>query len=194
MNENAKKQTNLQQNYTWLKVTDDERLLLNTSHVAHIMGVSASTIGQWEAKGCPKEKRGWYDIRKVIAWRGRAVGIPGGPTAMADKMEADTRLKVARAAMAEQELKVKNGELISAKVVEDGLSEIFSNLKASMLGIADHVMTEIYSQYPDLAPQVRRLIDGYIRAALKDVADNKGKLTEPKRPAKRAVGRPKKRR
>ena len=59
-----------------------------------------------------------------------------------------------------------------------------------MISIGDHVMTEIYSQYPELAPQVRRLIDGYIREALKQVAENGGKLTRPA--VKKTVGRPRK--
>lgn len=174
----------------FLQTTDDERILLSTSKLAEIMHVSVKTVGVWERQGCPKEKRGWYDIAAVIKWRGREIGVQGGADGMVAKLEADTRLKQAKAAMAEQELKVKSGELIPVVLVEDRLSTVFSDLKTSMISIGDHVMTEIYSQYPDLAPQVRRLIDGYIREALKQVAENGGKLTRPA--AKKTVGRPRK--
>lgn len=174
----------------FLQTTDDERVLLSTSKLAEVMHVSVKTIGVWERQGCPKEKRGWYDIAAVIKWRGREIGVQGGADGMVAKLEADTRLKQAKAAMAEQELKVKSGELIPVVLVEDRLSTVFSDLKTSMISIGDHVMTEIYSQYPELAPQVRRLIDGYIREALKQVAENGGKLTRPA--VKKTVGRPRK--
>lgn len=175
----------------WLQITDDGRILLSTSKLAEIMGVSVVTVHSWDRQDCPKEKRGWWDLKAVLVWRGRAVGIQGGADALADKLSADIRLKNARATLAEQELLVKSGELISMVLVEERLTELFGNLKTSIMGIADNVMTELYSQYPELAPQVRRLIDGYIRKALRQIADNGGVLRAGC-PAKKAVGRPRK--
>ncbi len=174
----------------FLQVSDDGRILLSTSKLAEIMSVSTKTVGVWERQGCPKEKRGWYDIAAVIRWRGREIGVQGGTDGMAAKLEADTRLKQARAAMAEQELKVKSGELIPVILVEERMAEIMVDLKNSMLTIGNNVMTELYSQFPDLSQQVRRLIDGYIREALKRVAENGGKIT--RQPAPTAIGRPRK--
>ena len=153
--------------------------------------VSDKTLSAWEKKGAPKEKRGWWDIAALVNWRGRAVGIQGGPGAEADKLAADTRLKQARAAIAEQELRIKSGELISVVLVEERLTEAFGSIRTSMMAIADHVMTEIYSQYPELAPQVRGLIDTYVREGLKEVADS-GRFCAPasRRPAKKTGGRP----
>jgi phage terminase Nu1 subunit (DNA packaging protein) len=175
----------------WLQITDDGKILLSTSKLAEIMAVSVVTVHSWDRQGCPKEKRGWWDLKEVLIWRGRAVGIQGGADAQADKLSADIRLKNARATLAEQELLVKSGELISMVLVEERLTELFGNLKTSIMGIADNVMTELYSQYPELAPQVRRLIDGYIRKALRQIADNGGVLRAGC-PAKKAVGRPRK--
>lgn len=175
----------------FLQVTEDDRILVSTSKLAEIMSISVKTVGTWENAGCPKEKRGWYDVAAVIKWRGREAGVQGGPSAMADKLQADVRLKQARAAMAENELRIKSGELIPAVLVEERLSGIFSDLKNSMLAISDHLMTEMYGQFPELAPQVRRLVDGYVREALKNVAAGRGKLTD--RPVtKKATGRPRK--
>lgn len=176
----------------WMQVTDDERILVSTNKLGFFMGVSTVTVNTWERQGCPKEKRGWWDLQAVIAWRGRASGIQGGADTLADKLEADTRLKRARAALAEQEVKLKSGELIPMILVEERLKEVCEDLKNSMLAISDHIMTEIYSQYPELAPQVRRLVDGYVREALKKVAENCGKF-EPGQTGKKAVGRPRKR-
>lgn len=162
----------------WYQITADDRLLLSTSRTATVMGVSTKTLGEWERAGCPKEKRGWYDVAAVAKWKReqRAPAVSGSREAR--KTEADIRYKAAKAAIAEQDLKLRTGKLIEVSVVEEGLESIFQNLKVSMMAIADHIMMETYTQFPELAPQIRRLIDGYVRAALNDAARNRGQLTE----------------
>ena len=180
-------------NNPWVKLSNDGRILINSSRTALILRISEQTLATWTKKGCPKESRGWYDISAVVAWR-YSGDIDTGNSVIAEKLDADKRLKVARATLAEQELKLKSGQLLNATLVEQELTEIFDNLKASMLAIGDHIMSEMYSQYPEMAPQVRRLIDGYIRTALKTAAENRGKL--PERAGhfvKKPVGRPRKR-
>lgn len=178
----------------WAKLSTDGRVLLSSSQTAHVFNVSGETLAKWAKRGCPKECRGWYDVQAVIAWRYAGEGADGGVSIMAEKLDADKRLKLARAALVEQELQLKRGQLLSAVLVEKELTEIFDNLKASLITVGDHIMSEMYSQYPEMAPQVRRLIDGYIRAALKEAADNRGKLRERTgRLNKNPVGRPRKR-
>lgn len=178
----------------WAKFSNDGRILISSSQTANIFKISGETLAKWAKKGCPKEARGWYDISAVIAWRYAGEGADGGVSIMAEKLDADKRLKVARAALVEQELQLKSGQLLNATLVEQELTEIFDNLKASMLAIGDHIMSEMYSQYPEMAPQIRRLIDGYIREALKAASENRGKLPERTgRFSKKPVGRPRKR-
>lgn len=173
----------------FFQITNDERILLSTSKLAEVMGVSIKTIGVWEQKGLTKEKRGWWDIAKAIAWRNGQ----NGPSVIADRMEADTRLKLAKAAMAEAELRQKNGELIPLSIVEERLGEVFSEIRTSFLSIGDHIMAETYTQYPELAPQARRMIDVYIREALKNIADTGSFRYSARQSAKKTVGRPRKR-
>lgn len=187
-----------EKNQKWHQITADDRLLLTTSKTAAVMGVSAKTIGEWERAGCPKEKRGWYDLAAVISWKNeqRAPAVNGSREAR--KTEADIRYKAAKAAIAEQDLKLRTGKLIEVSVVEEGLESLFQNLKVSMMAIADHIMMETYAQFPELAPQIRRLIDGYVRAALNDAARNRGQLTQQRDAGKlgsntkKARGRPRK--
>lgn len=169
---------------------EDDKLIASTNDTATFLGVTPKTIHEWTRQGCPKHKRGWFDVGEVVRWRLQIVGAAtGGDKA---KVDADVRYKTARAAIAEKELALKSGELLPTILVENRLTELFSNLKTSILAIPDHIMAEIYSQYPELAPQVRRLIDGYIREALKSIANNGGILEEAGQPVKKAVGRPRK--
>lgn len=176
-----------------IEETEDGRILVSTATLADIMHVSTNTVGTWERQGCPKEKRGWYDIKAVIGWRGREIGVQGGPNTLAQKLTADTRLKEAKAQMAELELKQKSGELIPLPLVEQVIDEKFASLRISMLSIGDLIMAEMYSQYPELAQQARRVIDGHIRKALETIADTGEFRYYAGRPtAKKPVGRPRK--
>lgn len=63
-----------EKNQKWYQITADDRLLLSTSKAALMMGVSTKTLGEWERAGCPKERRGWYDLAAVISWKREPVG------------------------------------------------------------------------------------------------------------------------
>lgn len=169
-------------------VTDDDRILLSTSKLAEVMGVSIKTIGVWEQKGLSKERRGWWDIAKAIAWRNGQ----NGPPVIANKMEAETRLKIAKASLAELELQLKNGELIPLSIVNERLGTLFSEIRTSFLSIGDYIMAETYTQYPELAPQARRMIDIYVREALKSIADT-GRFRYNAGDFRKTAGRPRKR-
>lgn len=178
-----------------IEETEDGRILVSTSTLADIMHVSTNTVGVWERQGCPKEKRGWYDIKAVVGWRGREIGVQGGADGLSAKLEADTKLKQAKAKMAELELQQKSGELVPLALVEQVVGEKFADIRTSMLSIGDLIMAEMYSQYPELAQQARRVIDGHIRKALEEIADTgefryfAGRSTD-----KKPVGRPRKNR
>lgn len=176
----------------YLDVTEDDRLLISTSRLAELFGVAPKTVSLWVKQGCPRERTGWYDLAVVLQWKGRAAGVLGVADSSAEKLQADIRLKQIRAAMAETDLQVKRGELISMVLVEEILGETLQNLRNDMIEIGNNVMTEVYSQYPELAPQVKGLIDGYIRKALEEVGDTGRYRAEAGKPVKKAAGRPKK--
>lgn len=92
-----------EKNQKWYQITADDRLLLSTSKAALMMGVSTKTLGEWERAGCPKEKRGWYDLAAVISWKREQKTPAANGTREARKTEADIRYKAAKAAIAEQD-------------------------------------------------------------------------------------------
>lgn len=172
-------------------ILDDGRVLISTRKLAQELKVTSKTINQWVKKGCPKEKTGWYDLFAVIEWRNTTNA--GETVTDADKLRADVRLKEARLELANIEIQIKNAELVPMSLVKEYLQGAFTDLKNNMLTIGDRVMTDVYSQYPELAQQARRTIDGCIRSALKELANSKTKLkpAESSKP-KKATGRPRK--
>lgn len=172
-------------------ILDDGRVLISTRKLAQELKVTSKTINQWVKKGCPKEKTGWYDLFAVIEWRNTTNA--GDTVSEADKLRADVKLKEARLELTNIEIQIKNGELVTMTAVRDCLQSAFTDLRNNMLAIGDRVMTDVYSQYPELAQQARRTIDGSIRSALKELANSRAKLkpAESSKTRKRA-GRPRK--
>lgn len=172
-------------------ITDDGRLLVSTATLTQKLKTTKQSLSVWVKKGCPREKPGWYDLFAVIEWRNTTNA--GETVTDADKLRADVRLKEARLELANIEIQIKNAELVPMSLVKEYLQGAFTDLKNNMLTIGDRVMTDVYSQYPELAQQARRTIDGCIRSALKELANSKTKLkpAESSKP-KKATGRPRK--
>ncbi|WP_405379577.1 hypothetical protein [Phascolarctobacterium sp.] len=173
------------------EVTEDNRILVSSAQLSRMLEISDTTIAVWVKNGCPKERRGWFDVAAVIKWRnqpGASENVTEG-----DKLEADVKLKRARLELAQIEIQVKNGQLVPMETVKDYLENTFTTLKTSMLAIGDHLMTETFTQFPELAPQIKRLTDGYIREALRELAESRGRIrpAETSKPRKTA-GRPRK--
>ena len=45
-----------------------EKVLLQTGDILHIWGITEAALRKWKKAGCPKEKRGLWDIKKVLEW------------------------------------------------------------------------------------------------------------------------------
>lgn len=164
----SKKKENEVVNY--VRITEDDRILLNTSKLAEIFGVDIAIPHRWEKAGCPKEGRGWWDLQAVLKWRGRAVGIQGGATAEADKLDADVKLKEIKGTLEELKLQERLNEIAPIAMMEQSQIEIFSNIRQSLLSISGKIMNRMRLDFPELALESKRIIDDEIKKALKDLS------------------------
>ena len=160
----------------WLDITDDGRILLRTAKMAEVMGVSERAMMNWANKGAPKERRGWWDVAALIRWRGRAAGVTGGPTAEADKLEADVRLKTAKAKTEEIKLRRLMGSMIPAALVEKTVTELFTNIRTSLLTLSLDIQGRLSAEYPDIIIPVKRMLEERIENALTELASADGIL------------------
>lgn len=62
---------------------------------------------------------------------------------------------------------------IPVELVEEELSSCFANARSAMLRIGEKVFTELYSQYPEITNDVRRIINYEIENALQRLAEFK---------------------
>ena len=156
----------------YVRITDDDRIILNTSKLAEVFGVDIAIPNRWEKAGCPKEGRGWWDLQAVLQWRGRAVGIQGGATAEADKLEADVKLREIKGTLEELKLQERLNEIAPIEMIEDDLTAAFSNIRQSLLNISSKILNRVRLDYPELAIEAKRVIDDEIKEALKELSTN----------------------
>jgi len=156
----------------YIDITEDDRILYNSHKIAEILCVNEATLRKWSSAGCPKEKRGWWDLAAIIKWRGRAVGVQGQVSGEAARLVADTKLKEAQATIQEMKLHQMTGDLVPVKMVEERTIALFQKLQQSFLSIGDKLMNEVYTLYPELAIDAKRMIDNEVREALRAISKN----------------------
>ena len=47
-------------------VVENEQVIASAQVTAAVFGVTVRTINDWSKKGCPKVKKGWYNLREVM--------------------------------------------------------------------------------------------------------------------------------
>lgn len=153
----------------------DGRVIAPAQTVALIFGVTVRTITDWARKGCPRVKTGWYDIGAVMEWRHTSDNTPD--SLEKKKQIADIRYREARADMEELKQKEAIGEYISVANIEEVLKETFIQVRTTLLGIGQKTMADIYAQYPEVAFDVKHVIEREIERGLTQLASGSGRLT-----------------
>jgi len=79
--------------------------------VLAVVGVSKPTIGEWERKGCPRNKDGSYNLAAVVQWREKQLEgrIAAGRS---EQNRGRGRREMAQAELAELDLAQKKAELL----------------------------------------------------------------------------------
>lgn len=160
----------------YLQISTDDRLFLRSSQVCKLFDISDRTLSTWTARGAPQYKRGWWDLAALIDWRIKEAGLgeeDGGTTNEAKRLNADARLKEVKADIEEMRLERMLERFIPVELVEEELSSCFANARSAMLRIGEKVFTELYSQYPEITNDVRRIINYEIENALQRLAEFK---------------------
>lgn len=172
----------------------DDRVIAPAQTVALIFGITPRTLTEWAKKGCPKVKTGWYDVGAVMQWRHSSENTPD--SLEKKKQIADIRYREARADMEELKQKEALGQYVAVNQIEDILRETFAQVRTTLLALGQKVMSDIYSQYPDVAFDVKHVVEREIERGLTQLASGSGQLTEggfkPKPAPKPKRGRPKK--
>jgi phage terminase Nu1 subunit (DNA packaging protein) len=173
----------------WMRITSDGRTLIQTNKMAEWLNVSQRQLQTWGKAGAPREERGWWDIKAMLIWRGVA-STQGESNGLADKLNADVKLKQLKAQNEELKYKELTGELIPLSFVEERVSKVFAATRISFMGMGNRIMSKIFTLYPELAVECKRMIEIEVRETCKEISET-GLFQRPAK--KKMVGRPRRR-
>lgn len=161
---------------SYLQITADDKLIVRSSQVCKIFGISDRTLSTWTARGAPQYKRGWWDLAVLIEWRIKSAGFgrtDGGTTNEAKKLNADARLKEVKADIEEMRLERMMERLVPLEMVEEEMTACFANARSGLLRIGEKVFTELHAQYPEIMHDVRRIVNYEIETGLDRLSESK---------------------
>lgn len=128
----------------FIKLTDDERLLISTAALTKVMRTTPKTLSEWAKAGLPKEAMGWWDLQKVLEWRGQSVGA-GKAEEMSDearKLKADADYREIKAAREKRMMEILEGQYIEKAELETEWARRIIEVKSALLLLAKKVSTE----------------------------------------------------
>lgn len=148
-----------------------EEVCLNTETMARIFSVSPDTISNWEKKGCPKEARGWWSIRKVIKWKLEGVedkAKGGEKSSLAIKTDFEAKLKEAKFIEQDYKNKITKGEYLAKDQIIQELQEFFLVFKKSCTVLSRTIAMEMMAY---VGTKEARKIESLVKVVLDDALE-----------------------
>lgn len=139
----------------------------STAETCAFFDVSDEALRKWAANGAPKVARGKWNIKDLIAWKYSEVG------ANQRKLNAEAKLKEAKASIEQIRLEVTKKKYVEAVQVTKDLNRLFNSLKKSFTALGHRITTELNAMDPDIAITAGKVVDDTVRDALTKLAEGK---------------------
>ena len=139
-------------------------MIVKTKDVIDLFDVTAQTLGNWKKRGLRQEKRGRWDLKKVLEWWFLNVAPDklaenSGTLADARKFFLD-----AKGQREKLKLQVERGELIKKADVEKEAFECARTARDALLNIPSRVSSVLAAKTKEV--EVEKILDKEIRQAL----------------------------
>lgn len=163
--------------------SEDGRLLMSSAKTAEFFNVTDWTIREWGDKGCPKEKRGWWDVKAVMEWLGKVRPSEGKEESdAARKLKAEADLKEAQAKKEALEYEAMLEKYFLKEEVEEEWAMRIHEVKNSLLALSKKIGSTITD--PDMRIEIEKSISEEVYNMLEQYA-RYGKYTPKKGTAKK---------
>ena len=139
----------------------------STAETCAFFDVSDEALRKWAANGAPKVARGKWNIKDLIAWKYGKAG------ANQRKLNAEAKLKEAKASIEQIRLEVTKKKYVEAVQVTKDLNRLFNSLKKSFTALGHRITTELNAMDPDIAITAGKVVDDTVRDALTKLAEGK---------------------
>lgn len=110
---------------------------------------------------------GKWNIKDLIAWKYSEAG------ANQRKLNAEAKLKEAKASIEQIRLEVTKKKYVEAVQVTKDLNRLFNSLKKSFTALGHRITTELNAMDPDIAITAGKVVDDTVRDALTKLAEGK---------------------
>lgn len=117
----------------------DIQVILTTKQVLFNFKLSRETLRRWTEKGLQRVERGKFDLREVIRFRDENIFGSNHD----EKQKAETRIKQAKATIAELEVAELEKSLIPKEQVLKWLSEIILEARQALLNIPHRLCEQL---------------------------------------------------
>lgn len=139
----------------------------STAETCAFFDVSDEALRKWAANGAPKVARGKWNIKDLIAWKYSEA------SANQRKLNAEAKLKEAKASIEQIRLEVTKKKYVEAVQVTKDLNRLFNSLKKSFTALGHRITTELNAMDPDIAITAGKVVDDTVREALTKLAEGK---------------------
>lgn len=139
----------------------------STAETCAFFDVSDEALRKWAANGAPKVARGKWNIKDLIAWKYDEA------SANQRKLNAEAKLKEAKASIEQIRLEVTKKKYVEAAQVTKDLNRLFNSLKKSFTALGHRITTELNAMDPDIAITAGKVVDDTVRDALTKLAEGK---------------------
>lgn len=153
---------------------DNGRIIACTDYAAKFFDVTAATLANWAAAGCPKFTYGYWDIGAVVAYQRELEGVraaqqaerdPTGMSLSNQKLDAERQLKEANLERIRLQNDVARGEYLKRADVVANLTELLAVVKASLQGLSSELMREVARH---VEPEEERKLAAQIHDTMSD--------------------------
>lgn len=159
---------------------ENGKLLVKSSALAEIEGITQRTISNYRLRGIPTENQQWFDYVKVRKWLREQEGLIKTEEEGSDinwkqrQLIAETRLKEAKANKEELDFKKIKGETITIKKAQEGLFSFINHFRFYYTHLSNEIINKIESFVPkrDLHKvfvEIRDTIEDFVKGYIENL-------------------------
>lgn len=154
---------------------ENDKVIVSTKELTKLLEISDRTLTDWKRQGLVQHSRGWWDLQKVLKWRGEIYNgdseVSKSISLQQKKLEAEVAFKEAQSELTRIKTDIANGKIIEKDIVEAELSRFFLVLKKSAMNLSRKLAGEVGNYLDPLeARRIEKELGDTINEALEQMS------------------------
>lgn len=154
-------------------VQESGRWLCKTTELVELLEISEMTLTNWKRQGLKQEKRGLWDLKHVLKWRGMIYNQNTEETQTVDlqqrKLEVEICLKEAQTELTALKKNITGGKYLEREVVVEDYRRFFVSLKSFALSLPRRLSLTLSKHLDPLeAKKIEKELNTQVKKMLND--------------------------